>query len=285
MEWTHDQLEGFMGRWFVDRGWYPCLTEMDVGYVDEGGNLPRWAKSDEDFIEYHMRWLRMTLEQAQAALKVAHDRRWVADVAGLMLVSKSRFHAMRLDGFWNMDSAIPYYLSWLCEVKVQRSDFLKDDKFEKPPQAHMQFLAVPKGLIRHEEIPKGWGLLEVAGDEYGARVYKTMDRCELNLIPLEIAGGLVEQMVWTMWWRYRMGAMREFHRKSEYAIVERDSAKVSTIVEAVMSYLQANNKYLEEKGRGTLREYLSLSGVKRRVKGWTLEKAERLREEFQCRKN
>jgi len=181
--------------------------------------------------------------------------------------------------------AIPYYLSWLCEVKVQRSDFLKDDKFEKPPQAHMQFLAVPKGLIRHEEIPKGWGLLEVAGDEYGARVYKTMDRCELNLIPLEIAGGLVEQMVWTMWWRYRMGAMREFHRKSEYAIVERDSAKVSTIVEAVMSYLQANNKYLEEKGRGTLREYLSLSGVKRRVKGWTLEKAERLREEFQCRKN
>ena len=31
--WTHEQLEGFMGRWFVDRGWYPCLTELKPGDV------------------------------------------------------------------------------------------------------------------------------------------------------------------------------------------------------------------------------------------------------------
>jgi len=26
-DWTHDQLEGFMGQWFVDRGWVPALAE------------------------------------------------------------------------------------------------------------------------------------------------------------------------------------------------------------------------------------------------------------------
>lgn len=284
MDWSHEQLEGWIGRWFVDRGWSPCFPEMDVGSVDQGGNLPHWARNDEHFIDYQMRWNKMTLEQAQQRLKQEKDRRWIADVAGMMLVSKSRFEALRLGQFWEMDEIIPYYMTWLCEVKVTRQDFLKDDKFDKPPQAHWQFLATPKGLIRHEEIPKGWGLLEVGGDEYGGRVYKTMDRVVLNEVSPEATTGFIEQMIWTMWWRYRDGVHREFHRKTEYEKMARDSDKVSAIIEATVRYIRAESRYLEDEGRGTLRDYLLSRKVKRTVKQWTIEEARKLREEFQCQK-
>jgi len=268
----------------VDRGWYPTLTELDVGYVEQGGQRPRWSNSDEDFIRYHMRWKKMTEEQAQEALRASRNRKWVADVAGLMLVSSSRFRNLRLDRFWNdAKRVIPYYLTWLCEVKVQRSDFLKDDKFEKPPQAHLQFLATPKGLIAYEEIPAGWGLLEVQGkDEYGARIYKTMDRCVLHDdLPEETGRWLAEQMVWTMWWRHRGEAHRDFYRKSVSEQVTRDANKVSNIIRAVVKYIGAESTYLERENRGTLEEYLKLDGIRRRVASWTKDQAEELREELQ----
>lgn len=56
--------------------------------------------------------------------------------------------------------------STLIECKVSRSDFLSDKKkiFRKYADMGMgdkRYFATPKGLLSPDEVPDGWGLLEV----------------------------------------------------------------------------------------------------------------------------
>ncbi len=58
--------------------------------------------------------------------------------------------------------------SVLVECKVSRDDFLADQQkpFRRDPTQGMgaeRFYLAPAGLIRPEELPAGWGLLEVRG--------------------------------------------------------------------------------------------------------------------------
>ena len=269
-KWTHDQLEGFMGQWFVDRGWVPAIAELDVGYVKDGGDLPRWAKDDDDYFDKLKRWHSMSDERARQHVEHAHDRGWIADVAGLVIMSRHCLRELRLEHL--RDFEFPRsYLMWLCEVKVERSDFTKDDKFGKPPQAHIQLLAVPKGLISLEEIPQGWGLLEVSGD----RVYKNMDCMAHHVyeLPDEVEHNFMQQMVWTMWWRHHKDASRAFSRKlnSERAL-GKDAQKVSKIIEATLDYVAGKGTSLEER--------LQAKGIRRKPRTWTTDRTNKFRKAF-----
>lgn len=58
--------------------------------------------------------------------------------------------------------------TFLIEVKVTRSDFLKDKhkpwrQGDKTGYGMRRAYLAPKGLIKHDEIPYGWELLEVYG--------------------------------------------------------------------------------------------------------------------------
>jgi hypothetical protein len=60
--------------------------------------------------------------------------------------------------------------SVLIESKVSRADFLVDrtKPFRQKPEIGVgceRYYLAPRGLIRAEELPKGWGLLEVSGGE------------------------------------------------------------------------------------------------------------------------
>jgi len=58
---------------------------------------------------------------------------------------------------------------WLCvfESKISRSDFLQTFKKNAGnrliPKANMHWLVTPKTLIKVDELPKFWGLLEMSG--------------------------------------------------------------------------------------------------------------------------
>lgn len=52
------------------------------------------------------------------------------------------------------------------EIKVSRSDFLREMKDPSKAESGAAYadriaLATPKGLVKPEELPKGWGLIEV----------------------------------------------------------------------------------------------------------------------------
>ena len=60
--------------------------------------------------------------------------------------------------------------SVLVESKVSRADFLadRDKPFRQKPEIGVgceRYYLAPQGLIRTEELPAGWGLLEVCGRE------------------------------------------------------------------------------------------------------------------------
>jgi hypothetical protein len=60
--------------------------------------------------------------------------------------------------------------SVLVECKVSRADFLADREkaFRQKPETGVgceRFYLAPRGLIRSEDLPSGWGLLEVGGRE------------------------------------------------------------------------------------------------------------------------
>lgn len=72
--------------------------------------------------------------------------------------------------------AIGWYSSqtFLVECKASRSDFLADRKksFRMEPARGMgmyRYFMAPKGLLRADEMPERWGLLEVSG----RRVFRT----------------------------------------------------------------------------------------------------------------
>jgi hypothetical protein len=84
--------------------------------------------------------------------------------------------------------------SVLVECKVSRADFLADREkpFRKKPESGVgceRYYLSPRGIIRPEELPPGWGLIEVSGREVGivrasARNLRSPAgfRCEMNLL-------------------------------------------------------------------------------------------------------
>jgi hypothetical protein len=84
--------------------------------------------------------------------------------------------------------------SVLVECKVTRSDFLADraKPFRLKPEHGVgceRFYLVPAGLVRREELPQGWGLLELRKNKIetthpSAKSLRSVTgfRCEMNLL-------------------------------------------------------------------------------------------------------
>jgi hypothetical protein len=92
--------------------------------------------------------------------------RWLKNSKGCS-VAFSEFFTY---GGWEIPDAIGWQSRWSClvECKVSRADFLVDQK--KPFRLHpwqglgsLRYYMAPVGVIRPEELPEKWGLLEVRG--------------------------------------------------------------------------------------------------------------------------
>lgn len=84
--------------------------------------------------------------------------------------------------------------TFLLEAKVSKSDFLADRKksfriFSEKGIGDWRFFIVPKGLIKKEELPEDWGLIEVnekgkcvtVYNPFGkGNIYSKWERCNKN---------------------------------------------------------------------------------------------------------
>lgn len=70
----------------------------------------------------------------------------------------------------------------LIEVKRTKADFKKGlEKFEPYyTKAHLCYVATPSGLLLPEDIPEGWGLIELGSDIHALTIVK---EAELHMIP------------------------------------------------------------------------------------------------------
>lgn len=115
--------------------------------------------------------------------EVSVARGWVADVASFTYPTMTECKNARLMKFleagldddksgrhWNRYSYLinrfGSIYTCLVEVKISRGDFRKDiiAKFGGQFPAHLCYLAYPSGVIKDDEIPKGWVGLKCSAD-------------------------------------------------------------------------------------------------------------------------
>lgn len=106
---------------------------------------------------------------------------YVADsvaISGLQIANEILFLGKRRE--WNSGESDD--LIWVFESKVSRSDFMNTFKRSNhlgdrlTPIGNFHFVVTPKGLVKPEEVPTFWGLLERSGQ--GLRVTKMPELCE-----------------------------------------------------------------------------------------------------------
>lgn len=109
---------------------------------------------------------------------------WIADLAGICQPTRTEAQALKIiprkpkwkswttdDPMWEEEKrrtdewhklygSLPRVLTAIVEVKTTRADFKGDKKWLLPSPADLRYLAIPPGLIRPEEYPPGWGILE-----------------------------------------------------------------------------------------------------------------------------
>lgn len=87
--------------------------------------------------------------------------------------------------------------SLMIEVKVSRQDFLKDaEKFPRRNPKHgvgnYRYYACPEGLIKENEIPKGWGLIYII-DKKAKTIKGHKSNCVTVEFPLEFFNANLRQ--------------------------------------------------------------------------------------------
>jgi len=110
---------------------------------------------------------------------------WVADLAGVICPTQTELIALKLiqrPPSWNEMHSLKTkrrtwdpdaYKAWqgtldalrrtmtcLVEVKTSRADYCGDRKWTLTPPTDLAFVAFPRGLVKPEEWPTGWGILE-----------------------------------------------------------------------------------------------------------------------------
>jgi hypothetical protein len=122
--------------------------------------------------------------------------------------------------------------SVLVECKVTRADFLADraKPFRLKPEQGVgceRFYLAPRGLIRREEIPQGWGLLEFSGGR------------------IEMAHPSAKNLRSTAGFRYEMNLLLASLRRVEVRVEP----------QSITDFLKWKNR-MAEYNRGTLPEGL-----------------------------
>lgn len=92
-------------------------------------------------------------------------------------------------------------ISRIIEIKMSRSDFLADKKWQKylPYATHLYFLS-PKGIIKPEELDPRVGLIEITpvGKDYFR--YEFTRRCRrLQDLSVDCYIQLIEAIAWREW--------------------------------------------------------------------------------------
>lgn len=115
---------------------------------------------------------------------------------------------------WNASyRALPSTIVVCAEVKVTRADFRKDikGKFRRSGTVDMAVLCVPEGLVRDNEVPAGWWLLEFNKESGDLR--KVKHRAGIRAgVTIEQRFKFVEALAQSMYNRVHYKHLRDYER-------------------------------------------------------------------------
>lgn len=114
-------------------------------------------------------WLhtRATNSGIRSTVEVFIREGYIADAVGIARLNLS--HEIKLIGDIGNDYQTPDY-AFIFETKVTRTDFFATFRHEKHlssrmiPAGHLHFVVTPPRLVKPQEVPEPWGLLEQRGN-------------------------------------------------------------------------------------------------------------------------
>lgn len=122
-------------------------------------------------------WLegRATNRGIRGCEEVILDNGYVADSVALsgLTYKNEKLFGVATDRWRNEESED---LAWIFESKVSRSDYLNTFKSGNrlTPIGNFHFIVTPRGLVKPEEVPSFWGLLEQSGQGLTLRKIPTL---------------------------------------------------------------------------------------------------------------
>lgn len=115
----------------------------------------------------------------------SEEKGWIADIASVIVPTQTELVRMKMvpspprynyltkdnDGYmekrekWQaLYLTLARRMTCLVEIKASRGDFRGDRKWRMTPPTDLAFVAVPSGMIKPEEYPENWGVIELRGD-------------------------------------------------------------------------------------------------------------------------
>ena len=178
---------------------------------------------------------------------------WCADLAGVIVPTQTELIEMKLlkrrprygtpeENEWNNAlRSMRRRMTCLVEVKTSRSDFIGDKKWQKEPPTDLAYLAIPAGMVKESERPRGWGVLELHGEEMkqtqipfvGDAVENHADVIYQVAIRRDHRTRYAEHRQEQKEWRVEAGTLETNHR-------------IGKIVNAVTDIIRGHTKYSTE---------------------------------------
>lgn len=212
--------------------------------------------------------------------EVSLGDRWIADLAGVITPSQTElidlklikraprlsiaessaaFHAGWAEWRATM-AAIPSILTCAVEVKVSKSDFTGDWKWQAPAQTDLRYVALPRGLIPDHEWPADWGVIEVCPD--GSKVLK-VHKPILAPMTTEQRLSVVLALAVRQFNTVRYAKVREWQKEVNLSHAhERIAGRMQDAIAVVLDVAH---------GRRTVDEALRGRGIRTKLPEWTLK--------------
>lgn len=166
-----------VGLWLDAHGFKPVETEVPMPMVaaDEMGWIADVAAvihpTQTELIELKMLPRRPRFHRDPAGVDDSEQLQLIEMPDELEYESLMGTEDEQTPLWLDQCSALTRFMTCLVEVKTTRADFRGDRKWLATPPADLAYVAVPKGLLRVDEWPDGWGVLEWTED--GVRQLRT----------------------------------------------------------------------------------------------------------------
>lgn len=180
---------------------------------------------------------------------------WCADVAGVLSPTRSEATTLKLIpakskriDYAQREEAyrlLPRILTGLVEVKTSRGDFTRDKKWLLPSPVSLKWLAVPGGMIREEEWPTGWGIIECSPEN--GTVRRCVRPAPLVCVPTEDVLHVMYNVAVRCDHRVRYARHRELHRQARAQRNESVSrSRFSDLLRALLRVVHGEGENVED---------------------------------------
>lgn len=206
--------------------------------------------------------------------------RWIADLVGVITPTQTELIDLKLirrapsyryteplvcQQWEATRDAIPGILTCAVEVKVSRSDFTGDWKWQAPAQTDLRYIAFPRGLMPDYEWPVGWGIIEMSTDGSKVlKVHKPTITPQSSDQRLKVTLSLAVRQFNTV----RYARQREWQK--EVRVEDGARRTVGRVQDAINVVLDVAN------GRRTVDEALAGRNIRSKLSDWTRRELEAL---------